>query len=78
MWSFVLKTLRNIHGRWTSIRRLLVASDYAKCGSLDQTLEVSVEGVRSCSHGKSVFYSTSCRNCCGTTERLTEIVKCLG
>jgi len=37
------------------IRLLSAASDYAKCGSLDQALEVSVEGVRSCSHGKRVF-----------------------
>lgn len=26
-WSFILKTLRNIHGRWTLIRVLLTASD---------------------------------------------------
>lgn len=46
MWSFILKTLRNIHGRWTLDRLLPAARDYVECGSPDQVLEASVEGVR--------------------------------
>lgn len=49
-----------------------------KCDSPDQALGLSVEGVRSCSHGKRVSCSMSCRKCCSTPEISTETGKYLG